>query len=120
MITVFGPDDVRLHRFLEWAITRKRPVTITYMKQAKTSNGQLQWEYPSEGSRKPVLEPTVRTIEPWHLRTNWAGDPYVQGMDRDTNEPRSWRLDRIRAITYHKRGRQIIPAYVNVSHTKKA
>jgi predicted DNA-binding transcriptional regulator YafY len=41
-------------------------------------------------------------------------------MDRDTEEPRSWRLDRIERITYHRRGHNVVPEYVRRSTTKKA
>lgn len=119
MITVTGPDDVRLYRFLEWAIMREKPVTISYLKQSKDGRGQLQWMY-REGVRVPVLEPTVRTIEPWVIEHERSSDAYVRGMDRASGEARSWRLDRIEKITYHARGRQIIPAYVNFSGRKKA
>lgn len=119
MITVTGPDDVRLHKFLEWAIMRQKPVSITYLKQSKDARGNLLWQY-RVGVREPVLETTVRTIEPWRIEHLWTGDAFVRGMDRDSNEPRSWRLDRIQKITYHKRGRQIIPAWVNTTTTKRA
>lgn len=119
MITVTGPDDVRLYRFLEWAIMRERPVTITYMKQAKDARGNLLWTYP-EGVRTPLLEPTVRTIEPWVIEHERSSDAFVRGMDRDTKEPRSWRLDRIAKITYHRRGHNVVPAYVSLGTTKRA
>lgn len=119
MITVTGPDDVRLHRFLEWAIMRERPVTITYLKQSKDGRGNLRWEY-REGARVPVLEPTIRTIEPWLIEHYRSSDAYVRGMDRDSGEPRSWRLDRIQKITYHRRGHNVIPAYVSISGRKRA
>jgi len=119
MITVTGPDDVRLHKFLEWAIMREKPLTITYLKQSKDKRGKLLWET-REGVRVPVLEPTIRTIEPWTIEHERTGDAYVRGMDRDTDQPRSWRLDRIQKITYHRRGRQIIPAWVNTTHRKRA
>jgi hypothetical protein len=119
MITVTGPDDVRLYRFLEWAIMRERPVTITYLKQSKDQRGKFLWRW-VDGAQVPVLEPTIRTIEPWTIEHGRTGDAFVRGMDRDSNEPRSWRLDRIQKITYHKRGKQIIPAWVNMSVTKRA
>lgn len=119
MITVTGPDDVRLYRFLEWAIMREKPVTITYLKQSTDARGNPQWQY-RVGVREPVLIPTVRTIEPWRIEHQWTGDAFVRGMDRASGEPRSWRLDRIDKITYHARGRQIVPAYVSMSVTKRA
>lgn len=119
MITVTGPDDVRLYKFLEWAIMRQKPLTITYLKQSKDQRGKLLWEYPPDGPRRPLLEPTIRTIEPWTIEHERSGDAYVRGMDRDTDQPRSWRLDRIRKITYHRRGKQIIPAWVNTTNIKK-
>lgn len=114
MITVTGPDDLRLHKFLEWAIIREKPVTISYLKHAKNKAGRALWKV-EDGVRVPVLEPTVRTIEPWVIEHQRSGDAFVRGMDRDTGDPRSWRLDRIEKITYHKRGRDIVPAYVTVA-----
>ena len=119
MITVTGPDDIRLHRILTWAITYKKPLSITYNKQAKDADGNELWEV-REGARVPVLEPTVRTIEPWEVEKKGSSDAYVRGMDRDTNEPRSWRLDRIEKITYHRRGHNVVPEYVRRSTIKKA
>jgi proteasome accessory factor B len=40
-------------------------------------------------------EPAVRTVEPWGL-VSWHGRWYVAGQDRDREEPRVFRLDRIR------------------------
>lgn len=119
MLKVQGLNDFRLHRFIEWAIKKKKPLTLTYLKHAKDKDGNLLWER-REGAYVPVLEPTIRTIEPWYVEKEGSPDAYVRGMDRDSKEPRSWRLDRIQHITYHRRGKQIIPAYVSLNHTKKA
>lgn len=119
MITVTGPDDLRLYRFLEWAIRREKPVTITYLKQSKNKAGTPLWEI-RDGVRVPVLEPTVRTIEPWLIEHHRSSDAFVRGMDRKTGDPRSWRLDRIQKITYHSRGRDLVPAYVTVAGTPVA
>lgn len=120
MITVTDArTDARLYRWLEWAIMRQKPITITYLKQSKDAEGHPLWEL-QEGVRVPVLEPTIRTVEPWAFEKPGTDDAYVRGMDRDSNEPRSWRLDRITKITYHRRGKQIIPAYVGMSNNKRA
>jgi hypothetical protein len=118
-IEITGSDDVRLSRFLEWAILRSKPVSITYLKQAKGPSGRPLWD-DREGVRKPVLESTIRTVEPWTIEKRGTSDAYVRGMDRRTGQPRSWRLDRIQEITYHQRGRQVVPAYVGMTNIKKA
>lgn len=119
MIVVTGPDDTRLHRILRWAITYKKPLSMTYRKHAHDAEGNALWET-REGVRVPLLETTVRTVEPWEVEKLGTSDAYVRGMDRDTNEPRSWRLDRIERITYHRYGHNVVPEYVRRSTTKKA
>lgn len=63
------------------AIDRHQPVTITYTK--------------SDGSE------TLRTVEPYDLRTTTKGDITLVGMDRETGERRTFRIDRISAYTRH-------------------
>jgi predicted DNA-binding transcriptional regulator YafY len=45
---------------------------------------------------------TVRTIEPYALTRNAAGDLYVRAMDRESGQSRTWRLDRMVAYTEHR------------------
>lgn len=63
------------------AIDRAQPVTITYAKTDGTVS--------------------VRTVEPYDLRTTTKGDITLVGMDRETGERRTFRVDRISAYTRH-------------------
>jgi predicted DNA-binding transcriptional regulator YafY len=67
---------------LEKAMKRNHPVTVTYTK--------------ADG------ETTVRTIEIFEVKESYAGDFYVRAMDRKTGEARSFRIDRMHAITIHR------------------
>jgi predicted DNA-binding transcriptional regulator YafY len=64
------------------ALDRQRAVTITYRKDDGTE--------------------TVRTIEPYDIRTTTSGAIVIRAMDRETREARSFRLDRIQAYTCHR------------------
>lgn len=64
---------------LEGAIMREQPVAITYVDAA--------------GDR------TVRTIEPYEIEVTTEGHLICRAMDRRSGEPRSFRLDRIEALT---------------------
>lgn len=64
------------------AMRLHRPMTISYTR----ANGS----------------DTVRTIEPYALTRNADGDWYVRAMDRTSGESRTWRLDRVSAITEHR------------------
>lgn len=78
------------------AMRLQRPVTVTYVKADGTE--------------------TVRTIEPFLITTNKAGDWYVRAMDRQSGEARSWRLDRIRFYSVGgSRSRFVLPAYVSAT-----
>lgn len=63
------------------AIDRQQPVTITYTK--------------ADGAT------SVRTVEPYDLRTTTKGDIVLVGMDRETSERRTFRIDRIKTYTRH-------------------
>lgn len=63
------------------AIDRRQPVSITYTKSDGTTS--------------------VRTVEPYDLRTTTKGDITLVGMDRETGERRTFRVDRISAYTRH-------------------
>jgi predicted DNA-binding transcriptional regulator YafY len=64
------------------ALDAKHPVTITYIK--------------ADGSE------TIRTIEIHDVIVTAAGDIVLRAMDRDTEEMRSFRTDRIVAYTVHR------------------
>ncbi|MFE1205656.1 WYL domain-containing protein [Streptomyces sp. NPDC058762] len=64
------------------ALDAKHPVTITYTKADGTT--------------------TVRTIEIADVIVTNAGDIVLRAADRDTQEMRSFRLDRIKAYTIHR------------------
>ncbi|OXS35396.1 WYL domain-containing protein [Streptomyces sp. XY006] len=64
------------------ALDAKHPVTITYIK--------------ADGSE------TIRTIEIADILVTTAGDIVLRAADRDTQEMRSFRLDRIQTYTVHR------------------
>lgn len=63
------------------ATDRRHPITITYTK----ADGTV----------------TIRTIEPYDIRTTRAGAVIVKAMDRQSGESRTFRADRITAYTRH-------------------
>jgi predicted DNA-binding transcriptional regulator YafY len=83
MRKITGTEDA--YRRMVQAAKRHHPVTITYTRQDGTT--------------------TVRTIEVYEFTRNKAGDRYVKAMVR-TEDPagelRSFRLDRVTAITVHR------------------
>lgn len=64
------------------ALDRKHPVTITYIKADGTE--------------------TIRTIELADIIVTAAGDIVLRAADRDTQEMRSFRIDRIQTYTIHR------------------
>ena len=64
------------------ALDAKHPVTITYIKADGTE--------------------TIRTIEIADIIVTAAGDIVLRAADRDTQEMRSFRIDRIQAYTVHR------------------
>lgn len=84
------------------AIDKQRPVTVTYLKEAKDEDGRAITELDEHGKKVPVLELTVRTIEPYDFDESKAGAVYFKVMDRETGDRRSFRLDRIQAYTVHR------------------
>lgn len=69
------------------ALDRQQAVTITYRKD--------------DGSE------SLRTLEPYDIRTTKAGGIIIRAMDRESGEARSFRLDRIEAYTLHRSAFQI-------------
>ncbi|MFI2426518.1 WYL domain-containing protein [Streptomyces sp. NPDC018955] len=74
------------------ALDAKHPVTITYLKEEKDQAGK----------RTGRLVETVRTIELYDIVISAAGDILLKGMDRETGESRSFRLDRLVSYTTHR------------------
>lgn len=74
------------------AMDRRQPVTMTYFKEEKDEAGR----------KTGNLVETVRTIEIYDIRTTKAGHITIKAIDRETGEPRTWRLDRIHAYTVHR------------------
>jgi predicted DNA-binding transcriptional regulator YafY len=64
------------------ALDKRHPVTITYTKADGTE--------------------TIRTIEIADVIVTAAGDIVLRAADRDTQEMRSFRLDRIQTYTVHR------------------
>ena len=64
------------------ALDNRHPVTITYTKADGTE--------------------TIRTIELYDITVSAAGDIILKGMDRQTGESRSFRLDRLISYTTHR------------------
>ncbi|MBM7554540.1 WYL domain-containing protein [Thalassobacillus pellis] len=67
---------------MHMAMEKGYPVTIDYVKEDGT--------------------PTLRTIEIYACRITKAGNPLLMAMDRETQQPRSWRVDRIQTFTVHR------------------
>jgi len=64
------------------ALDRRQPVTLTYVKADGTE--------------------TIRTVEAYDLVVSSAGDILLKGMDRETGEARSFRVDRIVSYSTHR------------------
>ena len=64
------------------AMDRQHPVTITYIKADGTE--------------------TIRTVEPYEIRTTGKGDVIVKAMDRQSGESRTFRIDRIVSYSRHR------------------
>lgn len=64
------------------ALDAKHPVTITYVKADGTE--------------------TIRTIEITDIIVTNAGDIVLRAADRDTQEMRSFRIDRVQTYTVHR------------------
>lgn len=83
MRTVTDLDD------LEWgmlrAIAKNLPVTLDYTKADRSH--------------------TLRTVEPYEIIKSRGGHRLLMALDRDSREPRAWRLDRIARYTLHRGGR---------------
>lgn len=81
-------DAMLRHRLVK-AIAKGQPVTLTYIKK--------------DGSE------TLRTVELYEFFTTMEGHLVIRGMDRQSKQPRTWRTDRIKAFTFHRQGRRMLP-----------
>lgn len=79
-------SDPRFTGDLRTAAVRNLPVTITY----DTDDGRR----------------VVRTVEPYGewVKTQ-SGNYLIKAMDRESGQPRSWRVDRVVSYTLHRGGR---------------
>lgn len=82
MFTTAAETEARTTARLIRAMDNEHPVTITYTK--------------ADGSQ------TVRTIEIFDIRITKAGDTLIVAMDRETQERRSFRADRITHYSLHR------------------
>lgn len=79
-ITARETTEQTLTRLIK-AMDKARPVTITYTRADATE--------------------TIRTIEIYDITTSAAGDILIKAMDRETQEQRTFRVDRIKSYTIH-------------------
>lgn len=94
-------DQNRTLDVMKNAMKNARPVTITYVR--------------ADGSE------TIRTIETYEIKSTKSGDTIIRAMDRESGEPRSWRLDRILFYTVHRASFVVerpVPS-VNIQITEK-
>lgn len=73
------------------AMDAGHPVTVSYLKEER-----------DDGRRTGRLVETVRTIEIYDVTVTAAGDIVLKAMDRDSQESRSFRLDRVRTYSIHR------------------
>jgi predicted DNA-binding transcriptional regulator YafY len=103
MYGVRSADDFEiLRRRVARAIRLKQPITFTYLETKKD---------PQNANRrmKDQFEVTIRTVEPFgEILPNVDGKLYFRSLDRDTEEYRSWRLDRVITYSTHH-SRQVVP-----------
>lgn len=74
------------------ALDRQHVVTVTFLKEEKDDAGKKTGQ----------LVKTVRSLEPYDIRTTADGHIIVKAMDRETGEARTIRVDRIIAYTLHR------------------
>lgn len=103
-------EQLRLFERLEAAIEHRHPLTVSYFKQRRDTQGDLMTF--EDGT--PLFVKTTRVIEPYELAQTLAGHLIVKVMDRSPNDSerpasRTIRLDR---IAYSKaKGRPIMQAH---------
>ncbi|WP_329204031.1 WYL domain-containing protein [Streptomyces sp. NBC_01435] len=74
------------------AIDRQYVVTVSFLKEEKDDTGK----------KTGRLVETVRSLEPYDIRTTRDGHIVLKAMDRATGESRTVRLDRVLSYTCHR------------------
>ncbi|WP_331731625.1 hypothetical protein OG298_45430 (plasmid) [Streptomyces sp. NBC_01005] len=74
------------------SLDRQHAVTVSFLKEEKDDAGK----------KTGRLVETVRTLEPYDIRTTHDGHIVIKAMDRDTGESRTVRLDRVLSYTCHR------------------
>lgn len=92
MFTTASESEANTTTRLIRAMDRQHPVTITYLKEEKDAADK------KTGS----LVATVRTIEIYDIRITKAGHTLLVAMDRESQERRTFRLDRLVSYTVHR------------------
>ncbi|MFH8295004.1 hypothetical protein [Streptomyces sp. NPDC018059] len=77
---------------LHKTLRRERPVTLQALKEEKDERGR----------KTGRLVETLRTLELYDLTSTDDGHILIHGMDRETGQKRSFRLDRLLAYTVHR------------------
>ena len=99
---------VRTEQDFEWLVYRMnrairlaQPITVTYSEEKKD---------PDNPKRKLKGQFTIvrRTFEPLELKESKEGHLYAVSLDRQSQDWRSWRLDRVLLYTTH-RGIRTVP-----------
>ncbi|THA29160.1 WYL domain-containing protein [Streptomyces sp. A1277] len=74
------------------SIDRQHVVTVSFLKEEKDDAGK----------KTGRLVETVRSLEPFDIRTTRDGRIVLKAMDRETGEARTVRLDRVLSYTCHR------------------
>jgi predicted DNA-binding transcriptional regulator YafY len=74
------------------SIDRQHVITVTFLKEERDDAGR----------KTGRLVETVRSLEPYDIRTTRDGHIVIKAMDRATGEARTVRLDRVLSYTLHR------------------
>ncbi|MEU6016945.1 WYL domain-containing protein [Streptomyces sp. NPDC047515] len=74
------------------ALDRKHVITVSFLKEEKDDAGK----------KTGRLVETVRSLEPYDIRTTHDGHIVIKAMDRQTGESRTVRVDRMLTYTLHR------------------
>lgn len=92
MFTTASETTARTTTRLIKAMDSQHPVTVSYMKEEKDEAGK----------KTGALVETVRTLEIYDIKVTKAGNTLLVAMDRESQERRTFRLDRLVAYTIHR------------------
>lgn len=90
------------------AIRLEQPITVTYSEERKDPDNPKR-------RLKGEFEVVWRTFEPLEIKESSEGNLYVVSLDRQSQNWRSWRLDRILLYSPH-RGIRTVPEPVKETH----